>query len=190
MATHRPHLYRRARRVTALLLGYEVACFAVAADGLGGRLGGFFTALWVWALGGMMVRTDRLPSWPGRMGVLVALALLAAVAAGGPPPRLAAAAALQGWFLALLAVTLRLLDRLAANARKLDRLVADLLDLDRLSHGRIEPRWAEVDLGPLAREVVAAGAELLGGRPVEVAGDPRGGPLTGSPQPPTPTPTA
>jgi PAS domain S-box-containing protein len=61
-----------------------------------------------------------------------------------------------------------LLERLAGNARKLDRLVADLLDLDRLAQGRVEPRWAEIDLGELARQTVAASAELLDGRRVEV----------------------
>jgi DNA-binding PadR family transcriptional regulator len=55
----------------------------------------------------MMIRTDRLPSWPGRLGVLVALAMLAAAVVGATAPRLVAAAGLQGWLVALLAVALR-----------------------------------------------------------------------------------
>jgi PAS domain S-box-containing protein len=61
-----------------------------------------------------------------------------------------------------------LLDRLVANARKLDRLVSDLLDLERLSRGRVELRWADVDLDQLVRELVEANAETLAGRRVEV----------------------
>ena len=63
-----------------------------------------------------------------------------------------------------------LLDRLAANARKLDRLLSDLLDLDRLSRGIVEPRRRAVDVGELARQVIA-GSEALRGRSVTVEAD-------------------
>ncbi len=64
-----------------------------------------------------------------------------------------------------------LLDRLAANARKLDRLLSDLLDLDRLARGIVEPRRRAVDVGELARQVIAS-SEALGGRPVEIDAEP------------------
>jgi PAS domain S-box-containing protein len=60
-----------------------------------------------------------------------------------------------------------LLDRLAANARRLDRLLSDLLDLDRLARGIVEPRRRSVDVGELARQVIA-GSEALRGRSVEI----------------------
>jgi PAS domain S-box-containing protein len=64
-----------------------------------------------------------------------------------------------------------LLTRLAANARKLDRLLSDLLDLDRLSRGIVEPRRRAVDVGELARQVIA-GSEALRGREVSVDAEP------------------
>src|SRR5205823_1588265 len=67
--------------------------------------------------------------------------------------------------------TKELLDRLAANARKLDRLLSDLLDLDRLARGIVEPRRRAVDVGDLARQVIA-GSEALRGRSVDVEADP------------------
>jgi len=67
--------------------------------------------------------------------------------------------------------TKELLARLAVNARKLDRLLSDLLDLDRLSRGIVEPRRRAVDVGELARQVVA-GSEALRGRQVTVEAEP------------------
>jgi PAS domain S-box-containing protein len=64
-----------------------------------------------------------------------------------------------------------LLDRLAANARRLDRLLSDLLDLDRLARGIVEPRRRAVDVGELARQVIA-GSEALRGRSVEIDAEP------------------
>jgi PAS domain S-box-containing protein len=48
-----------------------------------------------------------------------------------------------------------LLQRLSGNARKLDRLLSDLLDLDRLARGTVTPRLQIVDIGDLARRMVA-----------------------------------
>jgi signal transduction histidine kinase len=65
-----------------------------------------------------------------------------------------------------------LIGRLALNARKLDRLLSDLLDLDRLERGILEPNRRPVDVGDLARRLVADQSIPLDGRPVEVAAEP------------------
>jgi Domain of unknown function (DUF4386) len=108
-----------------------VADTIVAAADAGGRVGGFFTAVWVWFLGGMMVPSGRLPRWPGRLGVMFALLLIVAVATGAAAPRLAAALALQGWFVLLIGVVLRQAATAsaatanAAEAAAIDAAVAD-----------------------------------------------------------------
>jgi PAS domain S-box-containing protein len=63
-----------------------------------------------------------------------------------------------------------LMDRMIANGERLDRLLSDLLDLDRISQGLFEPQRAPIDVGKVAREVVAgiAGPDS----PIRVVGQP------------------
>ena len=60
-----------------------------------------------------------------------------------------------------------LLRTLGARTRGMNTLLTDLLDLDRLDRGILEPRRFPVDLGELARDLVAK-TDVLRGRPVEL----------------------
>jgi hypothetical protein len=106
-------------RADMLLVADTVVAVANAAF----RLGGFFTAVWVWFLAAMVIASGRLPSWPGRVGVMVALLLAVAAVTGWPAAALAAVLGLQCWFALLIVVVLR--QAYAATAATADAAPAD-----------------------------------------------------------------
>jgi hypothetical protein len=106
-------------RADVLLVAGTVVALANAAF----RLGGFFTAVWVWFLAAMVIASGRLPSWPGRVGVMVALLLAVAAVTGSPAAALAAVLGLQCWFALLIVVVLR--QAYAVTAATADAVPAD-----------------------------------------------------------------